>query len=214
MPPEVLEKVIDIIQTPPDENRYTYLKTVLLERLSASEEKRIAKLLYNTEMGDNSPSEFHRRLTQLAGTSTDISARLVRRLWLSRLPKAIEIAVISHSDRELSELLSLADKIWEATKGPSVSVCESTQEQNELKAMRGEIQELRSMLSRIQVSDRRGRSRSRKFSRSPPSSRSGQRSKSNRGRSEVCWFHTKYGASAIKCTKPCSFVVGNDQKNE
>ncbi|KFB35282.1 uncharacterized protein LOC100888426 [Anopheles sinensis] len=38
MPPEVLEKVIDIIQTPPDENRYTYLKTVLLERLSASEE--------------------------------------------------------------------------------------------------------------------------------------------------------------------------------
>ncbi|XP_049287541.1 lipase 1-like [Anopheles funestus] len=94
MSPEIIEKVIDIVQNPPAQNRYTFLKDALLQRLSISEEQRISKLLYNAEMGDSSPSDFHRRLMQLAG-STEFSDKLIFRLWLGRLPKAIEIAIIS-----------------------------------------------------------------------------------------------------------------------
>uniref|UniRef100_A0A182W9I2 DUF7041 domain-containing protein n=1 Tax=Anopheles minimus TaxID=112268 RepID=A0A182W9I2_9DIPT len=71
--PDALDKVIDVIRSPPEENRYTSLKHALMTRLSASEEQRIGKLLYNAEMGDSSPSEFHRRMTQLAASSTDVS---------------------------------------------------------------------------------------------------------------------------------------------
>ena len=156
MPPETLEKVIDIVQNPPAHNRYTHLKEALLTRLSISEEQRISKLLYNAEMGDSSPSEFHRRLVQLAGSSSDISDKLIFRLWLGRLPKSIEIAMISLGKTNLKEILPIADKIWEASKGAMGNACsvkqESSNENSEVFALKKEVQELKGLMEQMRIS--------------------------------------------------------------
>lgn len=213
--PDSLDKVIDVVRAPPDENRYTVLKHALLTRLSASEEQRIGKLLYHAEMGDSSPSEFHRRLTQLAGSSTDVSERLVKRLWLGRLPKAIEIAVISLGERDIQEILGIADKIHEASKGVSVNECVGNpvdSQSTELASLRSEIRELKDQIKNLALSEDRGRSRgrsdrrNRKFSRG----RSNNRSQSEKRK---CWYHNRFGSAATKCVAPCSFKPV-DPKNE
>ncbi|XP_052899532.1 toll-like receptor 3 [Anopheles moucheti] len=106
--PDALDKVIDVIRSPPEENRYTSLKHALMTRLSASEEQRIGKLLYNAEIGDSSPSEFHRRMTQLAGSSTDVSESTLEMhnlLVSSTTSKLFDIFESSRKDMDTSLIM-------------------------------------------------------------------------------------------------------------
>ena len=80
---------MNIVSTPSQDQPYTYLKAQLLERLTISEEQRISQLLYHVEMRDRSPSEFYRHMLQFAGNSANLTTEIIRKLWLSRIPKTI-----------------------------------------------------------------------------------------------------------------------------
>lgn len=222
MQPEVFEKVIDIIQNPPPSNKYENLKAKLLERLSASEEQRISKLLFHAEMGDSSPSDFYRKMKQLAGTSTDVSESFIKRLWIGRLPKPIEVAIISVGEKEISQLLIIADKIWEASRKNSVNEivqdnyiasmtkAVSTRAIGNNSSEASLIEEIRHLSRRIQaleatVTPRRGRTPYKRFARSTSRKR-------YTDRDGLCWYHKKYGKDARACTKPCSW--NSEEKNE
>lgn len=214
LPLEVLEKVLDVVKEPPENNKYENLKKILLERFSLSEEKRISNLLYKEEIGDRSPSEFFRHLQILAGSS-DSARVLAKKIWLDRLPSPIDVAVIPLSGLEQSVILSTADKIWERTKSrisavsnnPFTSTLSSSNDNQDL---RQEVNELKAMIEKLSVRfERQGRERSR--SRSSSRRRFRSRPRSDSPSSPVCWYHRKFGKNSTKCAPPCTF---NDKNSE
>ncbi|XP_046803827.1 uncharacterized protein LOC124419248 [Lucilia cuprina] len=62
LPQYVIVTVLDIIQKPPTGNRYDHLNKILIERHSMSENTKFDKILSDSEMGDQKPSEFYRSL--------------------------------------------------------------------------------------------------------------------------------------------------------
>ena len=194
---------------------YTHHKSQLLDRLNVSGEHRITQLLYHVQMGDRSPSDFYRYMVQLAGDSTNLTTVLIRKLWLSMLPKTIEISLIAIGSRDIGELLKVADRLWEATQagaissiaGPSFKETSGGNPANEMNTLRQEIAELRDMLKTISVQpDRNNRGRQR--NRSSSGSRS--RTPSQVRKHPMCYFHFRFGDQARRCQKPCNF---SQQKN-
>ncbi|XP_075990346.1 uncharacterized protein LOC142985997 [Anticarsia gemmatalis] len=61
--------VKDVITNPPATDKYLKLKTELIKRLSALQERRVKQLLTHEELGDRKPSQFLRHLSVLAGPS-------------------------------------------------------------------------------------------------------------------------------------------------
>lgn len=62
LPQEVIVTVLDVIKSPISENPYNHLKNILIERHSLSENKKLDKILSDSEIGDRRPSEFYRSL--------------------------------------------------------------------------------------------------------------------------------------------------------
>lgn len=238
LPSAVLERVLDIISDPGSEKTYESLKDSLIKRLCPSEKERINRVLYNLEIGDQRPSDFYRRMVQVAGQKSDLSLKLIFGLWLKRLPKLIECTLIPLETRPINEILTVADSLFEASKSMSVSevsqsgkhlthnsqvlpssscqtstmssTTQSFPQVSEFDAMRKEIDELKNMIKDLSVSKNRGRSRSRtNFTRGSISSRN--RSKSSN--SSLCFYHERFGNKAHKCQKPCTFVSSTNSKN-
>jgi len=215
LPKDVLKKVMDVVSTPSQDQPYTYLKTQLLERLTISEEQRISQLLYHVEMGDRSPSEFYRHMVQLAGNSANLTTELIRKLWLSRLPKTIEVTLIAIDARDINELLRIADRLWETTQagtvaavasGSSERISRRISENQNTEFLKQEIEELRRMIENL---SRRSRSSSRGRPRNDTRGKRYNRSQSRRQHS-TCYYHHRFGEAARKCLPPCDFGVSRD----
>lgn len=214
LPQEVIQRVLDVIQNPPNPNdRYKTLKAVLLQRFSLSEEGKITNLLYHEEIGDRSPSEFYHRLLLLAGND-DSAKTLAIKLWKDRLPSPIDIAVIPLMAQGPTVFLDTADKIWERTRSKvnTVTTNPFRQEQSDshyVEPWKKEIESLKACIEKLSANfnSKRGRSKSR--NRSHSRSRDSERTKSSE---KLCWYHKKFGDKARKCVKPCSFD-NNNSKN-
>lgn len=195
LPQDIIESILDFVQCPPEKDLYKGIKDLLIERHSMSEERRLEKLLSSEQLGDRRPSDFYRSLKLLAGTSGVAAERLVRNLWLRRLPQVINIAVISLGDKAITEVLTLADKIFEATSHLEL-----------------EIQELKKLINNLSFNNNRSRSpycsnNSRNQSFRPRAqfrSNSSNRS-SSRNVNRICWYHRRYSHKATKCVRPCDF---------
>lgn len=213
LPHEVVRNVRDVLPKVPTDTSYNTLKTHILERLTPSNDERIDSLFYGCEMGDQKPSEFYRRLVQVAGESTELNINLVYKLWCRRLPVAVRHAIIPLEDRELSLRLEMADKIFEATRTASVCPVESgacalprpdTQWVSRMDALSKEVGELRSLISEMTVNGR-ARSKSRGRNNNSQFRRTRSRSKPAILDSSICWYHAKYGDKATRCLLPCTY---------
>ncbi|KAH6947198.1 hypothetical protein HPB50_017565 [Hyalomma asiaticum] len=124
LPPAIASEIRDLLVAPPAENAYTTLKQLLISRLTPSEPQRLQQLLHDTELGDRTPSQFLRHMRQLlhtdGATTTDTDSRLLRELFLQRLPGNVRIILASAADKRLSELAELADSVL-AVAPPSVA---------------------------------------------------------------------------------------------
>lgn len=210
LPQDVAASVYDILiqdsATP-----YTNLKKALIERHSMSEGKRIEALLSGEEMGDKKPSEFYRRLQTLAGQSTIVTESLILELWKRRLPTLVRVSIKASSKSKMEELLEVADDIYEVYQQQNTSTfsiaTHSDKTISELTCLnqnlRTEINEIKSMLSNLNFNNPRSRNSNRPHSSTnPPRNRSRSRNNSN---TKFCWYHTKWGKNAQKCSKPCGF---------
>lgn len=202
LPQEALCNVVDLLKNPPMSGKYDSLKEALITRHSLSENKRLEELLSSSEIGDRSPSSFFRDMENKLGTSSFANRDLLKRLWLRKLPEPVKVAVTSSNMEEVSNLLTLADKVWEVTHTPSVFAVTSTPPHNSpstievelLKAVQNLTLEVAALKSDEKRTYRgRGRDRSRSRSRS-------------RGRDDYCWYHSNFGDRASRCIPPCQFV--------
>lgn len=215
--------VKDIIIKPPLTNRYEKIKSELIRRLSASNEKKVKQLLTHEELGDRKPSQFLRHLQDLAGPS--VPENFIRSIWSNRLPSNIQTVLASQTTQSLDQLSDLADRIQEITLPSNVAATSfSTAVPS---SPLSEIAELRKMVERLAVkldehtrrSDNRSNDRSydHSYDRSNDrsdrsrsqnrrsSSRQRSRSRSNYEKYPLCWYHSRHGAKAHHCIKPCDF---------
>ena len=212
LPMEIVSSVFDILSNnQSSDTPYTDLKKALIDRNTMSESKRIEQLLSGEEMGDRRPSEFYRRLRTLAGESALINDKLIIELWTRRLPSMVQALVKASDKTETSDLLNVADKVFETCQQQSFGINSIAGSSNSDKAiyeltlqnqkLQSEISEIKEILSKLNFSQDRSRPRSNSRYRHRSKSRSDNRSKD----SDVCFYHRKFGNKAHKCTKPCSF---------
>ena len=91
----IAKTVKEIIINPPAENKYNKIKTELILRLTASQEKKIRQLLMHEELGDRKPSQFLRHLQDLAGPS--VPEDFITTIWCDRLPEKIQTVLASQT---------------------------------------------------------------------------------------------------------------------
>lgn len=221
------QEVRDILVNPPVNERYEYLKTELIRRLSESAEKRVRKLINEEVLGDRTPSQFLRHLRSLSDESK-VPEDLLRSLWLQRLPLTIQAMLQLQKDLPLNNLATLADSISELTPptfAPAVHAAAATSSTEvkvathpvaasapsavDFSEFREQLKELKvqvaALTERSRASRSRTHSRSRKIRDLTPSAASSTRS------SDVCWYHRKFQEKARHCEAPCSYQTENSK---
>ena len=213
-----LQRELDVALGYTTEEQYKEFKTMLLAATALPAQKRINQLISNEELGDRKPSIFLRHLKNLAGSQAD-NEEFIRPLFLKRLPASISQILASMPDSSVDNLAKSADAIiqYQADSLGNVNAYggphrqESKPQSNvddQMRFMRStianltdQIQDLVRRLQKLEtsVSNNRGRSNNRYRSYSRPS---------HGARTGMCYYHTKFGSRATKCSQPCSY--GNE----
>lgn len=212
---QYVAEIKDVIMAPPAKNKYEKLKTELIKRLSASRENEVKQLLIHEELGDRKPSQFMRHLQHLAGP--DIPQEFLKTIWTSRLPRHIQTVIAAQPDASLEVLSNVADRVQEIVPSGAQQVA-STSASSPMEVMALQIaaltKQVQDLTTHVLKRDSRGRSRSRSRSRyDPQRRRSSSRSQASYNKYPNCWYHSKFGANANKCVKPCNFHAGNSHGN-
>lgn len=207
------EQLADLIENMPQTAPYQTLKETAIRRFSDSGEQKLRSLLTGMELGDQRPSQLLRAMRDLARGA--LSDDALKTLWLQRLPIASQTALSASKD-ELDQLAELADRVQDIVNSSS-SLCSvsppapafpgSQVAQNPpphsldihaaLATLAADIKDLKLTVASVQRS-RHSRMRS-----------------ASRDRSDdrpFCWYHWRFGASAKRCTPPCSYT-SSDQGN-
>ena len=209
LPPEIAQEIRDLLIYPPTENLYDVLKATLIRRTSASEQKRLHQLLIAEELGDRQPSQLLRKMRQLLGDTVLEDGILHQFIQL--------ILASTPSTMSLEELSLLADRILGVASPPPSVVAVSNhlplptmpEHHQQIADLQVKINQLSAQLQVLstQLDSRdppcfRGRSPSR--SRFPRLSFSCSPSQPHL--SPYCWYHERFGAAAIKCNPPYTFL--------
>lgn len=105
--PEATNAVRDFIMAPHSSVSNDAFKTVVVDRISESKQKRINQLLTSKELGDRTPSQFLRRMKQLVGDES-----LSDTISLQRLPSSIQIVLASTREfASIEELTEFVNRI-------------------------------------------------------------------------------------------------------
>ena len=208
LPPDIAQEIRDILINPPTTNQYDTLKRELIQRTTASEQKRLHQLLSTEELGDRKPSQVLRKMRQLLGDQ-QLDEGILRQLFMQRLPMNVQLILAPTAGTlPVDQVATMADKILEVPTPASISAINplapsSTSHSTEVADLRCQVNQLtsqvESLVSQLQLqSHARGRSKSR-------SSFSPRNSYPAAQPPQYCWYHRRYGNRARNCTQPCSF---------
>lgn len=213
--PEYAAEVRDLLLRPPTDDPYSTLKTQLIKRTTASEQRKLQLLFTSEELGDKKPTQLLRRMQQLLGDRPAMADEsFLRELFLQRLPPNVRMVLASTPETtSLPKLAELADKVIEVATPPgaiaSVSAS-STDISSEVHHLREEVSRLEKLVKKLSHSSRStGRHTTRSPRRSPtPSSHHPPNSPDHQPPATsdiICWYHQKFGSQAQRCKSPCSY---------
>lgn len=203
-----LSNVADIVRTPPLENKYEAIKKRLINDFTDSENRKLRRLVQECELGEDKPSQLLRTMKVLSNGAMNDDA--IKTLWLGRLPEGVR-AVVSIAEGDLDRCAKQADKMMEMGNFGTIAEIQrrSTHAKDapadDMQSLKQTINDLRREISEIKLSHhKQHRGRSRTPSRSTEQ-RTRSRSKSQVSKFPHCYYHHRFGATAKKCVKPCSF---------
>lgn len=205
LPLDIQNEVEDVLLNPPADSQYDALKAAVLGLLHVSDSRRLHQLLEGEALGDRKPSQLLTAMRR-AGDGFNLDDKLLRTMWLQKLPLAAQQILSPYSDgTPLTTLASSADSIC-ALGGQQNHVSSVDSAPDRIDMLLKQFERLSADVNRLSLesgSRHRSKSRSRSFRRGDRSA-----SRSN----GVCWYHRRYGKDARKCTTPCAFtsVSGND----
>ena len=206
--PEFATEVRDLLLKPPSDDPYDVLKTQLIKRTAASEQRKLQQLLSGEELGDRKPTQLLRRMRQLLGDklgSSDDANSFLRELFMQRLPTNVRVVLASTDpSMDLDKLADMADKVLEVATPSIAAISDPHPDNSKVHKLREEVAHLADLVSSLTTrSRRRSTSRSRRRAVSPSPTNTSQDS------SPFCWYHAKFGGNALKCRDPCTW--GNSQ---
>ncbi|XP_075533149.1 uncharacterized protein LOC142566176 [Dermacentor variabilis] len=210
--PTAAEEVADLLSGPASATPYSDLKAALLERTTTSQRARMQQLLSAEDLGDRRPSHLLRRMRQLmSGNTTVNDDRLLRELFMQRLPVNVQMILATATLMDLNSLASLADKVIEVVT-PAVcnvtpsSITASSVPQTSSSAaspidvLCNRLEQVVCAAERHRTSPRHGTYRSSSRSRRPREERSRSQTPSR-----VCFYHRRFGQEARHCLRPCAW---------
>lgn len=199
-------KVKDVIKVPFVEGHYDRLKTALIAIYAESGTEKFRKLISNTEMGDQKPSQFLHYMKSLADNS--IPDEFIRKLWIQRLP-ATARAVLSASTDTLENLSKMADSIWEVSDRFCVNSISSGERSND-DAPKSTLEQILKRLETLEKKEHVSRRDTTPRGKQNQNQRRSRSASRNQERSDgLCWYHSRHGENAKNCRQPCNF----NQKN-
>lgn len=121
---KMYEQASDVIQYPPEEDKYETLKRSVLSKFAPSSISRLEQLTTGIQLGDAKPSHV---LTQLQRTGVTTDKKIIRDFWLQRLPLQARAVITgleqgAHGSLELDELATIADEIVASLRVSSSSI--------------------------------------------------------------------------------------------
>ncbi|XP_070170800.1 uncharacterized protein [Polyergus mexicanus] len=125
---QALLAIAELIENPPEKDKYLHVKNILINRFTDSEEKRLRQLLAGVELNDKKPSDLLREIKQLVGGA--ISENVLHSIWLQRLPSQVQAILAVVEDCPLIKLAELADKILDRETSLQVATIASPVEEN------------------------------------------------------------------------------------
>ncbi|KFD48088.1 hypothetical protein M513_11031 [Trichuris suis] len=201
-----MEQCFDIIDSPPETDKYNTLKQRILDRFSESDEKRLQTLLSGMQIGDDKPSYFLQRMRREVPKHFSQMDRIIKHLWIQQLPSTVQVCLAQTDEEDLDKLGKLADKEYDVTR-PAISAVETPASLQAISDLQAQVSELS---ERIEVMSRR------RVSRRSPSvtlGRQNRRSPSAERNPAWCYYHNRFKHRARKCTYPCSFKRWSGTKN-
>ena len=109
LPPEIAAEVRDVILS--SQPSYGVLRKAVIDRTSDSECRWIHRLLAVEELGDHKPSHLLRHLqTLLCDMLSSFDPKLLRELFLQRLPTNVQMILAQAADLTLEKLANMADQ--------------------------------------------------------------------------------------------------------
>ena len=194
---QALVAISEIVENPPEIDKYNQLKKALINRFTDSEEKRLRQLLAGIELNDKKPTELLREIRQLSGGS--LADNILHSIWLQRLPYRVQATLAVVENVPLIKLAELADKIVERDTGLQVAEVNS-----QSSSKQQDFSDLERRIAALEVSRRRGRSSSRSRSNKSRLRSNSRNAKFNSKDQSICFYHKKFGDKAKKCTIPCT----------
>ncbi|XP_012272372.1 uncharacterized protein LOC105695411, partial [Orussus abietinus] len=201
----ILPLVSDIIEFPPEKNKYEALKERIIQSLDETSETKLRKLLRGQSIGNEKPSVYLQKLKNLSGGQCGDS--VLKTLFLEQLPEHSRSILAISEVTDLNKLANLADKMDEMIK-PVINETASTSQTTEphVSEIDFKIIELTKAVESLTQQFQRSRSRSRSDRQGKwhnPQQNNNHRT--NTSQNGLCYYHYKFGDKFYKCNKPCSW---------
>lgn len=214
---DVYESMCGAIVGIPRANRYQALKSLLVEHYSLTRGQELRKLLSGLSIQGKKPSRLLAEMRSLAGSGR-IDDEDLKTLFLEYLPNDVRMT-LQVVPGDVNALATVADKIMEhrpTVDNRELMAAKKSDGNNEIAAVgktendsNNILAELVKRMSRLEARLKptfRSRSRSRTNSRSRDSSRNQTRG------TKICFYHSRFGAKAKKCTEPCEWQKDKEDK--
>ena len=191
---DALNEVRDIISDPDillSDDPFLKLKKALVDRLQITEAKRVQQVLSEAELGDKKPTQFLRHMQALLGDKAyTFDQSVFKQLFLNHLPPSVRQVLAAFPDENLQKIAEIADKVMETivptVQNVHIDNTTSTLQQT-INALTTKVEDLSLQINQMKE-NQRARSRS--------------RPRNNANTDGVCYYHSRFGNRATKCTKP------------
>lgn len=210
---EELSQISDILENPPDNNKYDTLKARLINTYEESETIQLQKLLTEIKLGDQRPSQLLRQMRELGRNK--VQEETIKLLWLKRLPSTVKAVIAACDKIQLDDIALIADKMIEQShteihtvSKPTTSSASSSSSIHEQIARLS--QEVAAMGRRFDSHHRPSRQQQTTQSRYRTRSQSRSRARENQDKYRAqkakpgdanfkCFYHYIFGDDANKC---------------
>lgn len=105
-------RLLDILRSPPDQDKYQHLKDQLLKTFGLSRRDRAAKLLDMAGLGDRKPSALLADMRSRSHGHT--SCMLFEEIFLRQMPDDIRMQLAQQDFSDLDVVAERADALWQA----------------------------------------------------------------------------------------------------
>ena len=154
-------------------------------------------------------------MRQLLGPqATDSQDRILRELFLQKLPQGMRMVLAAADDMPLDRLATLADRTAEYS-APSIAAVASQEPyepqpwQATVAEIKASIAELSCAVAAMKASDERPR----QSRRGSPHARSSSRRASRSSSRALCWYHRRYAERATHCQQSCSLSENTEARH-